>query len=280
MRPAPHLLLAAGVVMLAAAAAFALTRRDTPAAAPSVVQPASADDTAEALSAGWTAIAAEAAPDTGDACAMVAEKPLGPPLPGDTVSYPEVDTVATLDVRGERRFVCPFHAGRTLAVETSAGHWDVVDSLRVLLPGRAPQVLRATDEASAPSRSEELLRAPDLDGDGYRDLMLLSWVSGQGNTKHDVWLYRPREAAFAYDSTISENWNLRPLGGGCYEAGAYQGGGNRWHGKFCRVNGREVQMSSETLEWDAAAELEILTTQERRGDTLVVVRVDTLRDPR
>jgi hypothetical protein len=279
MRSAPRILLAAGALALAAAAAFALTRRGEPSAVPSntsasSASPASPDRSADAAAYEWKTVADSAAPDTGDACVLVAEKALPPPPATDTFPY-RVDDHHR-DVRGERRFACPFGGGQTLTVETRASHFNVVDSVRILLPGKAPQMLAAMDEASPTPLGPPLLRAPDIDGDGHRDLMLLGWVSAHANTGHDVWLYRPREAAFAYDSALSRQWRLNPIGNGCWESSAKEGGMRSWHGRFCRVGGRDVEMESSYSEPDSASGAQIHTFKERRGGRMVVVRVDTI----
>ncbi|HEU0052540.1 MAG TPA: hypothetical protein VFQ39_05160, partial [Longimicrobium sp.] len=131
-----------------------------------------------------------------DACTLNRSVP--PKPPHDTaIAFADLRE----DVRGVRGFTCRLRGDSHLRVETVGDdEWNRVDELRIYPRDRLPlQVLKASDESGAPPRGSDYLTAPDLDGDGWSDLMLVKWSGATGNTAHDVWLYRPGERRFVHD---------------------------------------------------------------------------------
>lgn len=209
----------------------------------------------------------EAAPDTAVYCADVTDS---------------ATVRANTDKPGwVRSFDCPFHGGRAMLVEARADSESIVRSLRVTAPaeGGTAQELRVIADDPFPV-SDGFLRSVDLDGDGYRDLMLMIWYGATGNAGHAVWLWDARAGRFAYDAGLSNHTNLRPVDGGCWETQSVGGHAGRIYTRerLCRVSGRVTVVRSERQDFDYDARVYIRTIREPRGDTLAAVRVDTLPD--
>jgi hypothetical protein len=178
-----------------------------------------------------------------------------------------------------RRFDCPMQGDRSVRVEARADSSSIVRRLRVTAPGGEAQELPVVADDPFPV-SIGFLRAVDLNGDDVRDLMLLTRYGATGNATWAVWLWDARARRFAHDPGLSEHTNLRPIAGGCWETYSTGGHAGRIYGRerLCRVNGRVTAIRGETQDWDYDANFYLRTTRELRGDSLAVVRVDTIPD--
>lgn len=160
-----------------------------------------------------------------------------------------------------------------------------ITGLRVSLPpvpGRADSIQQLASSADEPPpRGMPYFYALDLDGDGYRELVAMAWWGATGNTGYDVWRWDPAAGRFAKDSVLSGLSNPRPLPGRpCVTSHSVGGMVGMLHsnGVVCRERGRWVRESDESQDWNAAERFFVKVTRERRGDSLVVVRTDTVRD--
>jgi hypothetical protein len=160
-----------------------------------------------------------------------------------------------------------------------------ITGLRVSLPpvpGRADSIQQLASSADdPPPRGMPYFYASDLDGDGYRDLVAMAWWGATGNTGYDVWRWDPAARRFAKDSVLSGLSNPRPLPGRpCVTSHSVGGMAGMLHssGVVCRERGRWVRESDESQDWNAAERFFVKVTRERHGDSLVVVRTDTVRD--
>lgn len=97
---------------------------------------------------------------------------------------------------------------------------------------RPPQSLDG-ETTESPTVGITILQARDLDGDGYRDLMLYDW-SGTGGIGHKVWRFRPARGVFVADSVASAMNGISPVPG---EPCVTEGTG-RGLEKVCAVGGR------------------------------------------
>ena len=226
-----------------------------------------------------TAAESEAAADTAEECRLLVQEPV--PASGNTSS---AAYAAVLAEQGRiRRFDCPFHGDRRMWVEAPADSEFVVRTLRVAAPADGePQELRVESEEDPMPVADAgaLLSATDLDRDGYRDLMLMTRYGATGNAGHEVWLFDPRTGRFVREAGLSDRTNLRPVDGGCWESNSVGGHAGRIYvrERLCRVDGRVVVVRSEDQDWDYDRRHYLRTTRERRGDTLAVVRADTVPD--
>lgn len=197
--------------------------------------------------------------------------------PGDTVPFADL----LHDVRGITRFACPLRAGEPPAdVDVVGDSSNVITELRVQAPGAAgPQVLPAHGD-EAPPLGLDYLEVQDFDGDGWRDLKLLDWWGATGNLGWEIWRFDPVSRVFARDSALSGLPNVRPLPGGrCWATFSVGGGAGRIFTatRLCRTPDGEIHpVRVEEQQPDSAGTHLIRTVRRRRGDSLVVIRADTV----
>lgn len=259
--------LVSATLPLIAAAAFACSPGDTPppSDAPDASDASSAPDapfTQELVTREFVEFAPEE-PDSAGYCVEADPEPAGADSTPGWV----------------RRFDCPMQGDRSVRVEARADSSSIVRSLRVAAPGGEPQELPVVADDPFPV-SDGFLRAVDLNGDDVRDLMLLTRYGATGNTTWAVWLWDARARRFAHDPGLSEHTNLRPVAGGCWETFSVGGHAGRiyFRERLCRVNGRVTAVRGESQDWDYDANVYLRTLRELRGDSLAVIRVDTIPD--
>lgn len=162
---------------------------------------------------------------------------------------------------------------------------QLITGLHVRLPpvaGRASEIQRLQRSADErPARGRPYFFALDFDGDGYRELVAMTWWGATGNTGYDVWRWDATVGRFAKDTVLSGLSNPSAVPGRpCVTSHSVGGMVGMIHSNslLCREGGRWVTRSTETQDWNAAARAFIRVTSERRGDSLVVIRTDTVRE--
>jgi hypothetical protein len=124
-----------------------------------------------------------------------------------------------------------------------------------------------------------LLQAVDLDADGHRDLMMGTSWGATGNTAYAVWRYDPLAHRFAADTALSSMFNPAPVPGrACVTSYSNSSARDDGTGLFCLRDGRWMLDSADEHEWDRQANAVIHTIRARRGDSLVVLKRETLPD--
>ncbi|HVO28019.1 MAG TPA: hypothetical protein VMW56_30810 [Candidatus Margulisiibacteriota bacterium] len=92
------------------------------------------------------------------------------------------------------------------------GESAMVEEIRIFRGnGQSPVQLLRPECTEAPFRGSKYFQVVDLNGDGYRDISLLSWWGVQGNEGSNIWLFDPPTGTFKYDSQLSEEINVQPV---------------------------------------------------------------------
>ena len=201
---------------------------------------------------------------------------LDAPLPVDS-------SAVTENVRAGRRYRCVLHAvdAPIVAQLIADSASNTVDSIALRRDdGNIIQMLTAGAEES-PYRGAEVFRAVDFDDDGRLELALLSSWGATGNQQWNVWRQDARAGRFTLDSTLSELWSPKPVAGHpCVASHSVGGAAGMIYDSVlvCRVADRWVDSVMASARPGPSDDMFILTVRERRGDALVVVRIDTVRD--
>jgi hypothetical protein len=158
-----------------------------------------------------------------------------------------------------------------------------IDSVVVSLDGTgsALQVLhREPGEAETPlPHHTDLLRAVDLDADGYRDLLLGKFWGATGNRGYDVWRFDASTRRFVADSALSEMWDPAPVPGRpCVRTHSHSSARDDGNGLYCLYAGRWRLDSAEINHWNRDSSTVTREILARRGDSLVVVERTTRPD--
>jgi hypothetical protein len=146
---------------------------------------------------------------------------------------------------------------------------------------RTPFQTLTEGQMEPPYRGAEFFAARDLDADGYLDLLLLSAWGVTGNTFYRVWRWNAAANRFVFDSTLSATAAPAPVAGRpCVTTRSTAGHAGRLYdaGTVCLERGRWIQVTGESQRWDELTGAHLRTVRERRGDSLAVTRVDTVRD--
>jgi hypothetical protein len=209
-------------------------------------------------------------------------------LPGctSTDAPPTVvdSTGPTQDVRAGRTFRCILHAGGpVLEVKLVA---DSAENKIVRLEiGRSnattPFQTLTQGEDESPYRGAEFFAARDLDANGYLDLMLLSDWGVTGNSYYNVWRWNPASERFVFDSTLSTIASPTPVTGQpCVRTRANSGDAGMSYDSatLCLQHDRWIRTVIRTQRRDGRLNAFLRETRELRGDSLVLTRVDTVRD--
>jgi hypothetical protein len=132
-------------------------------------------------------------------------------------------------------------------------------------------------ESRTPSPARrDLLRAIDVDDDGYRDLIIGKTWGATGNTDYDVWRWDRAGSRFVRDEELADATNVRPIPGRpCIAASNNTSVQDDAMSVLCLRGGHWVVDSTETHRWDRVAHQVVYEVRARRGDSLVVVRRET-----
>jgi hypothetical protein len=191
-------------------------------------------------------------------------------------------TSTTEDVRRGRGYRCVLHAGdATLIARLIAdSSTNTVDSIVVRrADGTVSQTLTPGGE-EPPSRGAEPFRAIDFDGDGRFELALLTMWGATGNTFWNIWRQDAATGRFSRDSTLSELATPVPVAGACVASHANGGAAGMIYDSVivCRRDGNWIDSLVASSRPGRRDNEFIVVVRERRGDSLVVVRTDTVRD--
>jgi hypothetical protein len=159
------------------------------------------------------------------------------------------------------------------------GEWGIPMVVDVHSPPDAAHPLQRlemeNDERAR--QGSDLVTGEDLNGDGWTDLRVRTF-SGTGGVMYDVYLYAPAARAFVRDTVLSGEGNIRALAGSPCAETSWRMGGHWSSLAYCWKDGRWIPTRGVSLE-PAEGKGYVRTRAERRGDTLQVVRVDTVSDP-
>ena len=188
-------------------------------------------------------------------------------------------------VHGGAEYTCEIGPGVALRlvalVDSTQG---TVDSIRIFASGdasRPREVLRREPgEAEAPMPYHtDVLRAVDLDADGWRDLLAGKFWGATGNRGYDVWRYAPSARRFVADTALSRLWNPEPIPGrSCVRTWSTTSARDDVRGVYCLRAGRWSLDSVETNSWNRDSGTVTREITIRRGDTLVRVKRETRPD--
>lgn len=198
---------------------------------------------------------------------------------------PVVDSTApTENVRAGRSYTCVLRAGSaplrvTLVPDTAT---NTISRIELRRDSETTPFQTLTEgQTESPYRGAEFFSARDVDGDGYLDLLLLSEWGVTGNSYYHVWRWNAADNRFVFDSTLGTVASPTPVPGRpCVttRAGGGHAGMIYTAGTLCLERGSWKWESTEDQEWNERAGVYLRRVRQRRGDSLVVVRVDTVRD--
>lgn len=193
-------------------------------------------------------------------------------------------SAATEDLRQGRRYRCVVHPGQAglqvaLIADSSENRITRIELRRV---GAVVPFQTLTDEMEeSPYRGAEFFAGRDLDNDGYLDLLLLSNWGVTGNRYYQVWRWTPTRQQFVFDSTLSDLASPTAVPGQpCVHARANFGDAGMSYEAVtvCLENGAWSRVSVESQRRDGRLSAFVHEIRERRGSSLVLTRVDTVRD--
>ena len=188
------------------------------------------------------------------------------------------------NVRAGRNYTCVLHAGgdpvRVALIPDSAA--NIISRIELRRGDEATAFQTLTEgQTESPYRGAEVFSARDLDGDGYLDLLLLNSWGATGNAFYNVWRWNATLGYFAFDSTLSAVSDPKPVAGRPCVTSRSSGGGADAHyaeTTLCLEQQRWVETAVENRDWLEDAHAYRRTVRERRSGSMVVTRVDTVRD--
>lgn len=182
-------------------------------------------------------------------------------------------------------FTCAIHPSLTVRIAVAGDTTSPsLDSIVVFGPAdsiRALQhVRRAPADAEMPlPHFTDVVRAIDLDADGWRDLLVGRFWGATGNTGYDVWRFDPAARRFVTDSALSTLVNPSPIPGQpCVSTYSNSSVADDGVGIYCLYAGRWRLDSAETHTWLRDSNAIRHDVMARRGDSLVLVHTETKKD--
>lgn len=184
-----------------------------------------------------------------------------------------------------RRLSCVLEAGSppralVLVADTAAG---LVTGILLLDASGTDTVQRLPVEQDEPPVPDvPYVFGTDFDADGARDLALRRWAGATGNVGHEVWRFDRASQRLVHDSVLSASPGLAPIPGQPCVRSHVKGGNAGLDYELehlCREGGRWVTRYAEEQAYDPARQVVVKRIHERRGDSLALVRVDTLAPP-
>ena len=124
------------------------------------------------------------------------------------------------------------------------------------------------------------LHTIDFDGDGFRDLQLDVEQGRGANLLSYIWRYDPESKRLVFERTLDGFMNVWPTRKGCIRTGGVTAYNKSEDAEFCRVNGTWTEMSRRENQIDERTGVAVKRRYERRGDTLVLVKTDTVKQKR
>ena len=184
-------------------------------------------------------------------------------LGGDSDSVPRVQQVT-----------CVMRAGERLEVELSQDSTGT--AIRAGAVGAEVQEY-ALEETEPFDPSDVYLSATDLDGDGTRELMIRQLRGGTGNTAFQVFRYVTLTNRIAPDAPLSAMPNLARIPGWpCVWHGWHGGGADRANLISCIRDGTRLDAWAKIEQPDSATGRTLRMIHVLQGDSLQVVRTDTV----
>jgi hypothetical protein len=162
------------------------------------------------------------------------------------------------------------------------GEWTVPMVVDVHSPPEAARPLQRLelDNEERAREGSDLVEGEDLNGDGWTDLRVRTF-SGQGGVMYDVFLYAPVQRAFVRDTVLSRGGNVRRLAGQPCAQTSWKMGLGHWSlGTECWKDGRWILTQTVEQEPDDGPHRRWFRTHRGlRGDSLQIIRIDTLASP-
>jgi len=199
--------------------------------------------------------------------------------------HPSADSSsATENVRGGRSFRCTLHAGgpviNAALIPDSAE--NTIERVELRYSGETtPFQTLDEGEDEPPYRGAEFFVGRDLDDDGYLDLWLLNSWGVTGNKFYNVWRWSPDHRRFVFDTTLSAIASPVPVAGrACVRTHANSGDAGMSYeaATLCLENGQWIRVATESQHRVERLNAFVREQREWRGTSLVLTRVDTVRD--
>jgi hypothetical protein len=124
------------------------------------------------------------------------------------------------------------------------------------------------------------LHTIDIDGDGFRDLQLDVGQGRGANLLSYIWRYDPESKRLVFERTLDGFMNVWPTRKSCIRTGGITAYNQSDDAEYCRVNGTWTEMSRRERRLDESTGVAVVRRYERRGDMLVLVKTDTVREQR
>lgn len=206
------------------------------------------------------------------------------PLDSTKAATPESAVTETVHPNG--RFRCELGGGLrytvALVVDTSEIDFPLITGLRVL-DDRPDVGQLSAITAEPPPRGYPFLATQDFDGDGLRELKLLSFWGATGNVGWNIWRRDTATARFIPDPDLMAMTNPLPVRGApCVRTWSGGGMAARIYTATiaCNDSGTWIQRWYEHQEWDQANRFFVRSLRVRLPgqDSLTFLRTDTVRD--